>query len=69
MITENLGTHNDTEVSSLHETLTLCVSCGEMKEKKLTVRLARTTDNAQIAKGGVCEDCAGTVLRRAEVKQ
>lgn len=56
----------DSSIDPDQETTTLCVCCGECHDKALIVRFSRPVDNAMIANGSVCADCAETVLRRAQ---
>lgn len=61
----NYTTQTDSSTDT-RESTTLCVHCGEVHVEALTVRFARPVDNAMIATGGVCKDCAETMLRRAQ---
>lgn len=62
----NNTTQTDSNTDYDQEISALCIHCSEIHRTALTVRFSRTVDNAMIAKGGVCEDCAETILRRAQ---
>lgn len=66
MLTEESNKENDVEVSTMNDSQPLCIHCGEICDEALTVRFSRPTDNAMIAKGSACEDCADRLIQRAQ---